>query len=86
MHLIQSYDHLQKLKRVEVGWVGWDAWLTRKSSEIAPNAPEVSCGKCGIPGFRSDRRASVYRTDLLPDVGYSGNYRETFWEIRGAVF
>jgi hypothetical protein len=33
----------------------------------------------------SYRIAGVYRTDSLPDVGYPGNYRETFWEIRGAV-
>jgi hypothetical protein len=30
-------------------------------------------------------QATVYRTDPLPDVGYPGNYRETFREIRGAV-
>jgi hypothetical protein len=33
----------------------------------------------------STERASVYRTDSFQDVGYPGNNRETFWEIRGAV-
>jgi hypothetical protein len=37
------------------------------------------------PRISTAKRASVYRTDPLPAVGYSANYREKFWEIRGAV-
>jgi hypothetical protein len=43
--------------------------------------PEVISSPVGLV----PTNASVYRTDSLPDVGYPGNYRETFWEIRGAV-
>jgi hypothetical protein len=44
-------------------------------------------GQCGsyqlAHRISTDKRASVYRTDSLPDVGYPGNYRDTFRKYVG---
>ena len=66
--------------------------IIRPPKSLRDDSDRVFLTEDGQPGsyrfvrrISTEKRPSVYRIDSLPDVSYPGNYRDTFWEIRGAV-